>query len=53
MSENMESDQIGLFILGIVLLFAGYGAYKLYSDIKKYFIRKKKENSGIIRGYDE
>lgn len=48
----MNSDQIGLAILVFIIISAFYGWYRIYKDLKYYFMRKKKRDSGIIGKYN-
>ncbi len=49
----MYSDQIGLAILGFIIISAFYGWYEAYRKVKKYFIKRKRESDRIIGRYDE
>ena len=49
----MDSDQIGLKILTVIVVLALYGLFRLVMDIKKYFIRRKRQSDRIIGRFDE
>jgi len=49
----MESDQIGLKILTVIIVLALYGLFRLVMDIKKYLIRRKRQSDRIIGRFDE